>query len=174
MASTKFYSIMKKFFEIIGNVCFYLVLSMLVLSALSGKLRNSNFEMPIQIRSVVSGSMEPSILIGSIVISVNENIKKINVNDIVSYKATNGEVVTHRVLKKKIGDNHLYLITKGDANNVSDQDRVNEKKLLGKVVLTIPLLGYMFLFLQTPSGLISASLIVVGLTIFIRIRKKDE
>jgi signal peptidase len=75
-----------------------------------------------------------------------------NVGDIISYYAKiNGkeEIVTHRIFR--IGGN-VYL-TKGDANQALDEEKIVPRLIIGKVVLVIPYLGYLIGFAKTKIGL---------------------
>ncbi len=83
---------------------------------------------------VLSGSMEPSIRIGDIVV-----VKKIQqeprVGDVVAYKYS-GMIILHRV----INVTRNQLVTKGDANNAPDNP-ITTRQVLGKLYLRIPYAG---------------------------------
>ena len=88
---------------------------------------------------VVTGSMEPTMPIGSLLISQETEIEKIAQGDIVCFhtkeKAIYGEIVTHRVVGKMYGqDGTLFLETRGDANAVTDGHLVSAENLIGKVI----------------------------------------
>ena len=46
----------------------------------------------------------------------------------------------------------MFFYTKGDANNAEDTLPVSFTKLLGHPVVSIPLLGYVSVFVSTPLG----------------------
>jgi len=105
---------------------------------------------------VVSGSMEPVMYRGDIVI-VDQNPSSVQVGDIVVYKATwVNEDVIHRV--KEIytaSDGNTYLITKGDNNPVPDPYPVKyPDQVISKVVsindqpIIIPKIGYITLWIR--------------------------
>ncbi len=98
---------------------------------------------------VVSGSMEPTINIGDIVI-VRES-DDIKVNDIISFKL-NGSIITHRV--KEINANGK-IITQGDANNTIDGEGLSLDDIEGKYAFKINKVGNIILFLRTQRGLIT-------------------
>lgn len=88
---------------------------------------------------VVTGSMEPTIPTGAILISKKTNIHDIQSGDIVCFRSEmsmiRGQIVTHRVVA--IGTDEYgnrYLQTKGDANLVTDIHLVNADNLMGRVV----------------------------------------
>ena len=104
---------------------------------------------------VATGSMHGSIEINdAVLVKIDDEYK---VNDIVTYQ--NGEdYITHRVIE--IEDD--YVITKGDANNVNDNP-IDKKLILGRVVKVLPKLGVWKKVLLTPKVII---LILVTLFIF--------
>ena len=81
---------------------------------------------------VVSGSMEPTIHIGDMII-VDTKIKKYKKGDIVTYYDSEGSLVTHRILSI----NKKEMITKGDNNNIEDKP-VAVKNIVGKFVYKVP------------------------------------
>lgn len=88
---------------------------------------------------VLSGSMSPAIPAGSVVvIDEGADYEKLCVGDIITYHLSNGQSVTHRIAGR--GDGKL--ITKGDANECEDMFPVTEEQVQGKVLFTIPKLGY--------------------------------
>ena len=119
-----------------------------------------------ELRIVKSGSMEPSIPTGSVVLS--QPAEAYEVGDVVTYATGRaGSIpVTHRIVKKTIGEQHTYFLTKGDANEDIDPSPVALERVLGKVRLHLPYLGYAIEFARTPLGFllligIPAALIVL-------------
>jgi signal peptidase len=105
---------------------------------------------------VVSGSMEPVMYRGDIVI-VDKNPSSVQVGDIVVYKATwVNEDVIHRVKEiYKTSNGSTYLIMKGDNNQVADPYPVQyPDQVVSKVVsingqpLIIPKIGYISLWIK--------------------------
>lgn len=117
---------------------------------------------------VISGSMEPEIKTGSIAfISKNIDYENIKEGDIISYDLGKTKVL-HRVINKtKEG-----LITKGDNNDVVDFGIVTESQINGKYLFSIPLLGYMILFISKHI-LILVCLIVIFIVIKKGVRKNE-
>ena len=97
---------------------------------------------------VLSNSMSPLIKKGDLIV-IFEN-KEYEVNDVISFK-NKGGIVTHRVVSKKIIDfqNNPEFKTKGDANSSADFSIVSSKNIIGKVRFIIPLLGFLFMYLQS-------------------------
>ena len=88
---------------------------------------------------VVTGSMERTIPIGSVLLCKHTGIEDIKVEDIVCFKSREsshyGSIVTHRVVSVQEGANgEIYLETRGDSNNSSDPYFVQDENLIGRVV----------------------------------------
>jgi len=96
--------------------------------------------------------MEPALHVGSIVIVKPVKPEQIKVGDPITFEMNNqsGVVATHRVIE--IDSEKKEFITKGDANEVKDISPISFDRLIGKCVLSIPLLGYLSLFMQNASG----------------------
>ena len=88
---------------------------------------------------VVTGSMEPTISTGAVLICQETNIEDIKKDDIVCYRTRvaeiEGYIVTHRVMSiQKDKSGTIYLETRGDANLSSDPYFVDHTSLIGKVI----------------------------------------
>ena len=89
---------------------------------------------------IASGSMEPNINIGDVVI-VDQKATKFDVDDVIAYKQEN-IIIVHRIAKKiNLGDSYYYY-TKGDANSSMDDFVIEADMIVGKVNYKIPYLGY--------------------------------
>ena len=136
------------------SVLYGIVFALLIFVALI--LILSTFDIPgsIKLYSVQSGSMEPSIHLGSIVI--DKPMSSYQVNDVITFKeAANPQItITHRINAIDIKQGQTYYVTKGDANNAVDTDNRPASSVLGKVIYSIPVLGYVVSFAKTGAGLI--------------------
>ncbi len=88
---------------------------------------------------VVTGSMEPQIPVGTILLCKSEDIADIKRGDIVCFssraQSQRGMIITHRVVGIKTLENgEIRLETKGDANTVADTNPVDAQNLIGRVV----------------------------------------
>ena len=109
---------------------------------------------------VLSGSMEPVIKTGSIVL-VQTRETKIKPGDIILYRFGR-QNVTHRIAEQTEGG----YITKGDANTTCDPIPVKKEQIRGKISGSIPYLGYVILFLRTPRGIcLSVFILTVSLLV---------
>jgi signal peptidase len=103
----------------------------------------------LQMFVVKSGSMEPSIHTGSVVI--DQKADKYGVGDVITFRTMeNDDTITHRVYKQ----DGKYFTTKGDANQAIDSVRVLDANIIGKVWFSIPFVGYLITFIRTLPGLI--------------------
>lgn len=122
-----------------------LILSIIAYSLYQRTLISSPNEAFYQSNVVLSGSMTPTIPIGSLVISKDVPKEQLEVGDVIAFD-NEGERLTHRIValsKEKIQ-------TKGDANAYLDAGEVG--KVYGKVWMVIPKIGYLFLMITTNSG----------------------
>jgi signal peptidase len=104
-----------------------------------------------KVKIVKSGSMEPTIKTGSIVIDKPEN--SYQVGDIVTFGADTKTQIptTHRIVGVAPGPNPIYT-TKGDANDAPDQADTHLGDIHGKVIFTVPYVGYVLDFARKPLG----------------------
>lgn len=107
---------------------------------------------------VQSGSMSPTIDTGDVV--VVQPSKHFYQNDIITFSGPNF-TTTHRLVNIDGQD----FTTKGDANQVSDQEKINQNQVIGKVNYIIPKIGYLIMFVKTLPGLIT--LIIIPSTIIV-------
>jgi signal peptidase len=113
---------------------------------------------------VLSGSMEPGIMPGDLIITKNTNPEDIKVGDVITFRPDKSAAISHRVTEIS-NEGVLSFYTKGDANINPDKDAVLPESLEGKYILRIPKLGNVALFLQTPIGLLI--FVVIPLCLFI-------
>ena len=118
-----------------------------------------------QAYTVISGSMEPAISIGSLVYVKGLEPKEVKNDDIIAFyggRDTNA-VITHRVVENKIETKEF--VTKGDANQTVDMNAVAYPYLIGKVEHIIPELGFAAQFISSPKGKIAVGCMVVSAVI---------
>lgn len=111
-----------------------------------------------RIFTVLSGSMEPVLHTGSIVVTVPAD--SYSVGDIITYydqktiSTHPGATFTHRIIDTEYTPQGHSYKTKGDANDGVDSDTVVGSHILGRVVVIIPFVGYFIYFVKTLPGLI--------------------
>ena len=137
----------------IGNIIYKIGIVVLLIVAFVVVLSTLNIPGNIKILSVQSGSMEPSIHTGSVVI-VKPSSTYVKGDIITVNEQTNKNgTVTHRIFDIELKDGKNIYVTKGDANNAVDLEKRLPENIIGKVVFTIPLLGYLVSFAKTREGL---------------------
>ncbi|MBQ8929646.1 MAG: signal peptidase I [Oscillospiraceae bacterium] len=97
-----------------------------------------------EIYNVVSGSMEPTIPVGSVIYVGQISPENVREEDVIAFQK-DGELVVHRVVKNKTVEGKF--VTKGDANNVEDLEPIPYDALVGKVERHFPVAGrFMMLY----------------------------
>ena len=101
-----------------------------------------------KVKIVRSGSMEPAIKTGGIV--VIHPAVSYGVGDVVTFgKDTKTQIpTTHRIIK----DDGGVFTTMGDANDAPDPSTIRTGDIGGKVVFSVPYLGYILDFAKKPLG----------------------
>lgn len=104
--------------------------------------------------TVMSGSMEPTIRVGDVVVDQRISPLDARVGDIVTFKDPNGSgrIYTHRVRRIKISRGHASFVTKGDANNDVERWTVPTNGSIGRVRYRIWKLGYLLFYMHTLWG----------------------
>ena len=102
---------------------------------------------------VISGSMEPEIQIGDIVVAKNAKNENLNVGDIICFRQGQS-VVTHRISQKNEEGDDINYKTKGDNNNAEDTGTITKREIEGKVIKIIPKLGKVSLMLQNKIAIV--------------------
>jgi signal peptidase len=102
--------------------------------------------------TVISGSMEPSIKIVSVVVVKPKADYKIG--DVITFgvNTKTTKPITHRIFDIKVVGGQPVYITKGDANNAVDSKETQEKDIMGKVLFSVPFAGYVVDFARKPIG----------------------
>jgi signal peptidase len=109
----------------------------------------------LQVYTVLSGSMEPNYHVGSIIYVKDVEPDTLQVGDAISFMISESTVATHRIIEilpDEEDPNVIRFRTKGDNNDIPDTNPVHCNNVLGKVVGTVPLLGYVSNFVQNPPG----------------------
>ena len=122
--------------------------------------------------TVLTGSMEPSMPPGSLVVTRPVDPAAIDIGDVVTYqlRSNEPEVVTHRVVGAGFGsEGERLFVTRGDANDVNDEP-VRAVQVRGVVAYSLPYLGYVntWVGMNRPGWLLKAvagALILYGMVL---------
>jgi len=107
-----------------------------------------------QIFRVMSGSMEPKIKVGSVVFVQRvkpETLKEGNIITFTSREDPNISI-THRLIATEEKEGQTVFKTRGDANNSDDITETLPGQIKGKVVFSLPFLGYLSVWIRKPLG----------------------
>lgn len=124
-----------------------------------------------KILAVTSGSMEPKIHVGSVVIA--QPTGEYKAGDIITFNsgATKKDNTTHRIVEINKENGAISYVTKGDANENNDEGAVLAEKVIGKEIFSIPLLGYLLVYIKTLPGLILLIIIPALIIIYDEVNK---
>ena len=120
-----------------------------------------------------SGSMSPAIETGALAISKETPATEVAVGDIVNVTNASGDGITHRVVDiGAVGTDSVQLILQGDANTEADAETyiVDE---VGRVVFSVPKLGYAVTWLSGPVAVFLGG-VFVGVLIMIAWRPRAD
>lgn len=152
---------MKKIFNITKITAYWLVISLFCIVAATLALSILNIPGGYKFLVVETGSMEPAVHRMSVIVIKPQSDYK--VGEIVTAKRPDLSVsLTHRLYKK---DGEKF-VTKGDANNAADGTEITKNEILGKVLFSIPFLGFPVSFAKSQLGLILMIIIPAVLIIY--------
>lgn len=156
--------------HIIKNVIFGVIFALLVVVMITTITTRINGGTPsifgYSIFRVSSGSMQPELEIGDVILMKECNPLDLKKGDIVTYQGTTGEMagkaVTHRVVKAPFEkDGEYYIQTKGDANDLVDAD-VSISNVMGIVQCKLPILSWLYEVFLTPVGLMVVIFLIIA------------
>ena len=123
----------------------------------------------------LTGSMEPTISPGDVVINEQISPASAEVGDVVTFRdpEQQSKLLTHRVVsKRRLKDGRFAFVTQGDANNTQEHWRVPADGQIGRVAYTVPWVGNIAVFARTKPGmglLIGVPLLLILLEEMMRI-----
>jgi len=118
---------------------------------------------------VRSGSMQPAVLVGDLVLTRAQKNLPYKVGDIISFKSQD-KIISHRILGLKNQNGKIFYRTKGDANKNGDPNLVAESEILGKAYFRLPYLGKLIAFTKTQAGFALAVIFPALLVILFEIQ----
>lgn len=121
---------------------------------------------------ITTNSMQPSIYSGDIVIVKEVDEDELKIGDLITFKQNN-KVITHRITNIEIISTQKIYTTKGDNNNIEDEQKVQHYMIEGKKVLTIPKLGHIIKILENEI-IFLIIVIILLILLFFKIRKEEK
>jgi signal peptidase len=118
--------------------------------------------------NVLSGSMNPTIRTGSVVVVRPVDVESLRIGDVITYQVRSGDptLVTHRIVGISAGSGEPTFRTKGDANDTIDRGVVRSVQIRGKVWYAVPVVGYVTNALETDQRGWGARVLAGGLIVW--------
>jgi signal peptidase len=140
--------------KVFSNTIYYLFITAIIVIALLLLATLVPIPGNFKVKVVKSGSMEPAIKTGGLVVIRPE--ESYGVGDIVTFgKDTKTQIpTTHRIVAISGEGSQRTFVTKGDANNAEDPTVTRLADIHGKVLFSIPYMGYVLDFAKRPLGFI--------------------
>jgi len=132
----------------VSIIFLFLLLFFIVIPSVNGDLH---------FLTVQSGSMEPNISVGDVVVSSKVKTEDIKIGDVITFRYSGDDdpnkCYTHRVSKIiKTQDGNIMFQTKGDANEDVDKNLVRSYNVIGKSIAVLPYMGYVGEFARSKAG----------------------
>ncbi|WP_099362269.1 signal peptidase I SipW [Fredinandcohnia onubensis] len=148
----------KKILKITSNaisVILFLLLLVMVFVVISSKASGGEPQIfGYQLKTVLSGSMEPTFKTGSIIsVKPVEDKTGLEKNDVITFIQEDKSLVTHRVMEVIENNGYTTYRTKGDNNEDMDIQPVLAENVVAEYTgFTIPYVGYLINFAQSGKG----------------------
>lgn len=159
--------IAKKVFNIIGTVLLILLLAVVIVIFNARFTGESPSVFGYHIFRVSSGSMEPKLLVGDVIVVKETNPEDIKKGDIITYYGKKDDLkdkyITHQVIENPVYEtNGKYsFTTQGIAEGTIKDPTVYEDQVVGVYVSKLNFLDKVYSFFLTPYGLMSFILVIV-------------
>lgn len=104
--------------------------------------------------TVLSGSMEPTLMTGDVIVVRETAPLAVAPGDVVTYREPGGQrLITHRVRSMRLQGGSVHFVTRGDANRPVERWRISPERPVRRVLYRVPLLGYGLNLFRTRLGL---------------------
>jgi signal peptidase I len=113
--------------------------------------------------TVLTGSMDPTVQVGSAVIDGTIQAADARPGDIVTFPSPRDgtKLITHRVQRLTVKRGRAYFVTRGDANDTAERWNVRAGAEIGRVLFVIPRLGYARQWMAGLPGRVAALALVL-------------
>ena len=97
---------------------------------------------PVYPSVIVTGSMEPMIYPGDVILVKKINdIKQVQIGDVIQFERDHVRI-SHRIIKIVTKDGVPNYVTRGDNNNAEDSQLVSPEQIRGEVIEVVPKIGW--------------------------------
>lgn len=151
----------KKIFNILGTVVLVLLVCIVILmfnARISGEAPSV---FGYQVYRVSSGSMEPELMIGDVILVKAVEPSEIEIGDTITYYGTSGDFrdkyITHKVvdISGGYGGMEYVFTTKGILPGAVEDPLVSQSQVAGVLVRKIPFINSLYTFFLSDYGLIT-------------------
>ncbi len=148
------------------NLGYYLLIATVVVLGILLLLAETAVLSNVQIKIVQSGSMEPALKTGGVIVVVARD--QYQIGDMVTFTERDPRAIptTHRIVASEITEGELRFTTKGDANDGNDVETTAQSQIIGKVVVHVPFIGYILDFARQPLGFLLMIVLPAALIVF--------
>lgn len=172
-----------KVFKIIYGLFKFIIIAVLVLYIAFlaiQRFSNNSSIMGYRVFTIATGSMEPELAVGDVILISEEDAADLKIKDIITYESkaqgSEGMLITHRIIN--INNESKEITTKGDANNVEDPI-ITSDQVYGKVVYKFVLISMLTKLVRNKFGFYFLVFIPLIVVIFLEIadfftQAKDE
>lgn len=155
-----------KLFKILIYVLIFILLIFIYINEINS-IKTFNYEALL----ITSESMEPEIKVGDIIIIKKISEENIKEEDIITFEKNN-EYITHRVKKVTEQNGEKVYTTKGDNNQVNDEEKVRYSETKGIKIAQVPYVGLLILKISKQKNFII--ILIVFILLYRIALKKDN
>lgn len=162
-----------KIFKIIYGALKFLCIFILVLYVAflaAQKLSNNNSIGGFRVFTIITGSMEPELQVGDVILVQEKTFEDLKLKDVITYESkehgTDGMIITHRIID--IDNATKKIITKGDANDIEDP-AIDSSQVFGKVTYKFTLISLLTKLIRNKYGFYFLIFVPLVLVIFLEI-----
>lgn len=160
--------------KIIGNIVSTVVLLIFIVLVAAVVISKTSGGEPsffgYEIKTVLSGSMEPGIQTGSIVaLKPGGDLNRFKAGDVITFMSEDNILITHRIVKATVNSatGEAVYQTKGDNNDAADMAPVLSSNVIAEYTgITVPYIGYAMNFAISRAGSVLL-MIVPGLLLLL-------
>jgi signal peptidase len=118
--------------------------------------------------TVLSGSMTGTYDIGDVVVVRPVDTDGLGVGDVITFhpRADDPALTTHRIESISVGSEGRSFVTRGDANNAADLSPVEPGQVVGEVWYSVPLAGYVSVWLAGDWVRLAVDVLAVALLLY--------